>query len=125
MAKQNYTDAMTLEAGTLYAELGNEGLQKIADRMNEMQREAELGGDIKTVASVRSKLVKERIYVKSDKPNRVAKKEGPSKKDLVAQLIKLTGRENEGGEPFKGIDGITKPALQEIIEEFEKVLQVE
>lgn len=124
MSKQNYTTEMTQEAVALYAELGNKGLPQIAERMNEMAREAKLGGETKTPNSVRSKLVRVGVYVPSEKPTPAPKREGPSKKDLVAQLVALTNRQDEK-DPFKGIEGATKGALKEVIEELKRVLVTE
>jgi len=64
----------------------------------------------KTIPSIRAKLVSLGIYVAPEKSTKVAKDEGPSKKDLIAVLVALTGRQLEG------IEGATKPALAEIIE---------
>ena len=64
----------------------------------------------KSVNSVRAKLVSMGVYVAPEKPARQAKEEGPSKKELVQELVALTGRE------LKGIEGATKAAIAEVIE---------
>lgn len=102
MTKVNYTDEATELLKSLYAELGNDGLDAIA---------AQFPG--KTKNSVRAKLVKEGVYVVPEKKVSSKKKEGPSKKDLIATLSKLTGSQH------KGIDGATKDAISEIIGLFE------
>ena len=122
MSKQNYTPEMTEMAVAMYEELGNTGLPQIAEYMNQMARDAKLGGDTKTPNSVRSKLVREKVYVPSDKPIKQPKREGPSKKDLVVELVTLTGRQDEK-DPFKGIEGATKGALKEVLAELKKVLE--
>lgn len=70
----NYTSQMVERMLARYEELGNEGLETIA---------AELG---KPVRSVRSKLVREGVYVASPKAPKAAKVEGPSKKELLNTL---------------------------------------
>ena len=52
----NYTDEMVETAISMYQDLGNEGLEAIAEAVG------------KNVRSVRSKLVREGIYVASEKP---------------------------------------------------------
>lgn len=95
----NYTEEDVTKLINLYEDLGNEGMDEIT---------AQFPG--KTKNSVRAKLVREGVYVAPEKKAAAKKNEGPTKKDLIAELCKLTGRDH------KGIDGITKPALEEIIE---------
>lgn len=64
----------------------------------------------KTVPSIRAKLVSLGVYVAPEKSSKTVKDEGPSKKDLIAVLVSLTGRQ------LSGIEGATKPALAELIE---------
>ncbi len=94
---ENYTSEMVERMIARYEELGNEGIEAIA---------AELG---KPVRSVRSKLVREGVYVAADKPAKVAKAEGPSKKELLNTL--------EGLVDFKvdGLTGATKEAIASVI----------
>ena len=97
MPKVNYTDEQVTELKTMYAELGNKGLEEIAEHFS------------KSVRSVRAKLVREHVYVAPDKPTSVKKNEGPTKKELIVQLSGITGSKHEG------IDGATKGAISELI----------
>ena len=90
----NYTEEMTAQLHNLYAELGNEGLDKIADTMG------------KPVRSVRAKLVRDGIYVAGEKA-KTAKKDGPSKKEILNEIEKL-------GFACDGLEGATKEALYRI-----------
>ena len=71
VSKANYTEEMVNQAVTMYEDLGNDGLDKIAEAIG------------KNVRSVRSKLVREGVYVASPKTS-AAKREGPTKKELLA-----------------------------------------
>ena len=63
----------------------------------------------KSVRSVRSKLVREGVYVAAEKP--VAKKAtGPSKKALINELERL-----DPAFPVKGMMGATKEAIEYVI----------
>ena len=87
----NYTDEMVQTATSMYAELGNEGLEQIADAVG------------KSLRSVRSKLVREGVYVAT--PKKVAvKQDGPSKKELLREI------ESDGFD-ISGFEGATKAAL--------------
>lgn len=97
----NYTEKDVVELKDMYAKLGNDGLEEIASHFD------------KTVRSVRAKLVREQVYVAPDKPTSVKKNEGPTKKELIVQLSKITGSKHEG------IDGATKGAISELIGLFE------
>ena len=66
----NYTEDMVQTAISMYQDLGNEGLETIAEAVG------------KNVRSVRSKLVREGIYVASEKPA-TRKIDGPTKKELL------------------------------------------
>lgn len=102
MAKQpNYTPEVTAQVVERYAELGNEGLETIAQEAGKSPR------------SVRSKLVREGVYVAPEKPVKADKDEGPTKKDLIRNLVALTGTN------LVGIEGATKGALAELIVAFE------
>jgi hypothetical protein len=91
----NYTPEMLNRMLTMYTELGNEGIADIAESLG------------KTVRSVRSKLVREGVYVAS--PKGVAtKSEGPSKKELLRE-IEANGFDTEG------FDGATKVALSRLL----------
>ena len=87
----NYTDEMVDTAISMYADLGNDGLDQIAEAIG------------KNVRSVRSKLVREGIYIAT--PKKATKKvEGPSKKELLRSI------ENTGFD-VAGFEGATKSAL--------------
>lgn len=95
--KVNYTESMVERMLAMYAELGNEGIDAIAA---ELQR---------PVRSVRSKLVREGVYVAPEKAPKAAKVEGPSKKELVAELESLVDF------PVDGFMGATKEAIAHVI----------
>jgi len=90
----NYTEEMTAQLHNLYSELGNDGLDKIAETMG------------KPVRSVRAKLVRDGIYVTGEK-SKTAKKDGPSKKEILNEIEKL-------GFACDGLEGATKEALYRI-----------
>jgi hypothetical protein len=94
---ENYSAEMVQRMLARYEELGNEGLDTIAE---------ELG---KPVRSVRSKLVREGVYVAAQKPAKAKREEGPSKKELLLEL--------EGIAPFEveGLMGATKAAIADVI----------
>jgi len=103
MAKQpNYTDEMTAKVVEMYDVSGKdnsvENLDKIAEAVGRTSR------------SVRAKLVKEGAYVVVEKTAVATKDDGPTKKDLIGDLVALTGLSLEG------IDGANKPALTELVE---------
>ena len=91
----NYTAEMVDSMIEMYNEVGNDGLDDIADTLG------------KTVRSVRSKLVREGVYVAQ--PKKVTRKvEGPSKKEILRDL--------EGtGFDVKGFEGATKEALTRLL----------
>lgn len=93
----NYTDAQVEKLVSMYAELGNEGLDEIATALS------------KSVRSVRSKLVREGVYVASAKPAKVAKDLGPSKKELLNELESIVGFD------VTGLTGATKEAIAQVI----------
>jgi len=94
--KANYTPEETEKLLQLYAQYGSDDIEKIAELME------------KTVRSVRSKLVKEGVYVAPTKPVKV-REDGPSKKELIRKLCDLTGKE------LVGIEPATKSSLMELI----------
>lgn len=111
MSKQNYTEEMVTFATETYKELKEQGLT------NEAVLEHILADERfkdKNERSLRSKLVREEVYVAEPKKNKSSKQEGPSKKELVNQLVKLTGRD------LTGIEGAAKGALTELIELFDE-----
>jgi len=91
----NYTDEMVQTAVQMYQELGNDGLNEIAEAIG------------KNVRSVRSKLVREGVYVAT--PKIATKKvDGPSKKELLRD-IEATGFD------VGGFEGATKSALTRLL----------
>jgi hypothetical protein len=91
----NYTPEMLERMVAMYAELGNEGIEEIAETLN------------KPVRSIRSKLVREGVYVAAPKgaPN---KTEGPSKKELLREI-------EAKGFDTAGFEGATKIALSRLL----------
>ena len=75
----NYTDEMVNTMVARYQELGNDGIETIADEMN------------RSVRSVRSKLVREGVYVATPKAPTARKDTGPTKKELLNQLESIVG----------------------------------
>ena len=98
--KVNYTDTDMSVLTNMYGELGNEGLDRIAETLN------------KTVRSVRAKLVREGLYVAPEKGAAKAKKEGPTKKELLNDLEKVAPF------PVDGFLGATKEAISHLIATF-------
>lgn len=94
-AQQNYTTEQTEQLLQLYEELGTDGLELIAERLQ------------KPVRSIRSKLVKEGVYTPVAKAQ--ARKLGPSKKDMLNDLENLVGFDTTG------FSGSTKEALSSLI----------
>ena len=91
----NYSPEMVDSMVAMYEELGNDGLDQIAAELD------------KTVRSVRSKLVREGVYVAS--PKKVAaKQEGPSKKEILREI-------ESNGFDVSGFEGATKAALSRLI----------
>jgi hypothetical protein len=90
----NYTLEQTQQIITLYQELGNDGLPKIAETIG------------KTINSIRAKLVKEGVYCPPEK-TALRKRQGLSKKEILRDLEEL------GLQP-DGLEGATKNALENI-----------
>jgi hypothetical protein len=91
----NYTPELTEKIVEMYKALGNEGIEQIAETFN------------KPVRSIRSKLVREGVYIATPKGAGV-KAEGPSKKELLREL-EAHGFETEG------FEGATKIALTRLL----------
>ena len=91
----NYTAEMVDSMIEMYNELGDDGLDEIADSLG------------KSVRSVRSKLVREGVYVASPKKT-AAKQDGPSKKEILRD-IEATGFD------VSGFEGATKMALTRLM----------
>ena len=95
MSEQNYTPELVTKLLQLYEQHGTEGLEIIAEQLQ------------KPVRSIRSKLVREGVYVPADKAS-VAKSEGPSKKQLLREL-------EARGFNVEGFETATKPALHRLL----------
>jgi hypothetical protein len=93
--QQNYTSEQTAQLLSLYEQLGTDGIDEIAEQMN------------KPVRSIRSKLVKEGVYVPAQKQDN--KKNGPSKKELLNTLETIVGFDTTG------FSGSTKQVLADLI----------
>jgi hypothetical protein len=93
----NYTDEMLLRILDMYEKGGNEAIPDIAQAFNKSER------------SIRSKLVREGVYVASPKSNKAKREDGPSKKDLLNELEAIA--------PFgvNGFMGATKEAIASVI----------
>ena len=87
----NYTDEMVNTAVSMYEDLGNDGLDQIAGAVG------------KSVRSVRSKLVREGVYIAAPKKVTV-KQDGPSKKEILRSIENI-------GFDVAGFEGATKSAL--------------
>lgn len=96
--KVNYTEEMVQTILDMYAELGNDGIEQIAAAVH------------KPVRSVRSKLVREGVYVAPAKAPKAAKAEGPTKKELLSELKELVDF------PVDGLMPATKEAIQHLID---------
>lgn len=96
-SKVNYTEAMVEQMLTMYAELGNDGIEQIAESIG------------KPVRSVRSKLVREGVYVATPDKPKTKKEEGPTKKELLNQLESLVSFD------VNGLMGATKEAIAHVI----------
>jgi hypothetical protein len=97
----NYTDAQVEMIVEMYNGLGNDGLDEIAAAVS------------KSVRSVRSKLVREGVYVATPKAKVAPKDMGPSKKELLNDLEQIVGFD------VTGFTGATKPALATLIEKLQ------
>ena len=91
----NYSTEMLDRMVVMYTDLGNDGIAEIAESLG------------KTVRSVRSKLVREGVYVALPK-GAVAKAEGPSKKELLREI-------ESKGFVTEGFEGATKIALSRLL----------
>lgn len=95
-AKANYTEEQTAQMIADYQ--AGASVETIAESMG------------KAVRSVRSKLVREGVYVAAEKPKGAKREEGPTKKQLIRDLEALA--------PFE-VDGFmnaTKEAIQALID---------
>ena len=95
-AQPNYTPELTAQIVEQY-EAGT-SVEDIAEAIG------------KGVRSVRSKLVREGVYVAPEKPAKAAKPEGPTKKEMLRELAELAPFEVEG------FMGATKAAIASLID---------
>jgi hypothetical protein len=93
----NYTDEMVERMIARYQELGNDGMETLAEEMN------------RSVRSVRSKLVREGVYIATLKAPAAPKDTGPSKKELLNQLEDVVGFD------VTPLQGATKEGIQALI----------
>jgi len=92
----NYTEEMTAAIVERYQ--AGESVETIAESIG------------KAVRSVRSKLVREGVYIAPEKPAKAEKVEGPSKKELMRELEAIAPF------PVEGLMNATKEAIQAVIE---------
>ena len=67
----------------------------------------------RSVRSVRSKLVREGVYIAAAKPTAAKRDNGPTKKELLIQL-------ESSGWNVQGLEGATKDAIKALIAHFEQ-----
>ena len=96
-ATPNYTDEQTTKLIEDYNEGNGKTVETLADELN------------KSVRSIRSKLVREGVYVAADKPAAAKKIEGPSKKELLNELDSYNVIDTDG------LLGATKPAIASVL----------
>jgi hypothetical protein len=96
-AKVNYSDEMTAAIVDRYQ--AGETVEAIAESIG------------KAVRSVRSKLVREGVYVAAEKPKASKREEGPTKKELLRDLESLAPHL-----PIDGFVNATKEAITALID---------
>lgn len=94
--KVNYTPEQT--AAMIERYQAGESVEAIADSIG------------KAVRSVRSKLVREGVYVAAEKTAKAKREEGPTKKELMRELEAIAPF------PVDGLMNATKEAIQAVIE---------
>ena len=99
-AKANYTEELTAAIVQRYT--SGESVEDIAESIG------------KAVRSVRSKLVREGVYVAAEKPKAAKREEGPTKKELLRDLESLAPHL-----PIDGFVNATKEALTALIQHLE------
>ena len=88
----NYSEELTMQVIASYQ--AGSPVEDIADAIG------------KSVRSVRSKLVREGVYVAKEKPKGSKRDNGPSKKELLGKL-----EEVDPNAPLNGLMGATKEAI--------------
>lgn len=98
--KANYSEELVARIKAMYDEIGHDNarLQEIADMAG------------KPVRSIRAKLVREGVYVASEKAVKAPKEEGPTKKELMQVLSGLVP-----GFDTDGLMGANKAAIEAVI----------
>jgi len=96
----NYTEELTAAIVQRYQD--GETVEAIAESIG------------KAVRSVRSKLVREGVYVAAEKPVKAKREEGPTKKELLRELESLAPHF-----PIEGFVNATKEALTALIDHLE------
>ena len=91
----NYTEELTAAIVQRYQD--GETVEAIAESIG------------KAVRSVRSKLVREGVYVAAEKPVKAKREEGPTKKELMRDLEAIAPF------PVDGLMNATKEAIQAVI----------
>lgn len=99
-AKQNYSEEMTAAIVQRYT--SGETVETIAESIG------------KAVRSVRSKLVREGVYVAAEKAPAAKREEGPTKKELLRDLEALAPHL-----PIEGFVNATKEAISALIDHLE------
>lgn len=99
-AKVNYSEELTAAIVQRYE--AGESVEDIAESIG------------KAVRSVRSKLVREGVYVAAEKPAKAKREEGPTKKELLRDLESLAPHL-----PIDGFVNATKEALSALIQHLE------
>lgn len=94
--KVNYTEAQVAQMIADYQ--AGQTVEAIAEAMG------------KAVRSVRSKLVREGVYVAAEKPAKAKREEGPTKKELMRELEAIAPF------PVDGLMNATKEAIQAVID---------
>ena len=92
----NYTEEMTAAIVDRYQ--AGESVEAIAESIG------------KAVRSVRSKLVREGVYVAAEKAPKAKREEGPTKKELMRELEAIAPF------PVEGLMNATKEAIQAVID---------
>lgn len=95
--KVNYTEAQV--AAMIADYQAGKSVEDIAEAMG------------KAVRSVRSKLVREGVYVAAEKPAKAKREEGPTKKELLRELEELAPQL-----PIDGFVNATKEAITALIQ---------
>lgn len=95
--KVNYTDAEVNEIVEMYDGGKGMSVEAIAETKN------------RAVRSIRAKLVGEGVYVKQEKPKAAAKREGPTKGEMLTELDAYVTFNTDG------LMGATKAAISEVI----------